>query len=387
MRELYALSGVPRLYAWGSTMAVQSMLGIPPDGSPIAELWFGAHPDAPSLVGETTLDRLIAADPAGLLGAGVVDRFGPHLPFLVKILAADKPLSIQVHPTRAQAEAGFEREDALGVTQNTAQRNYSDRNHKPELLCALTEFEALCGFRPEDEIRDLFAVLELPGFDNVWELLHTAGTRPAFEALLAHADPAPLVDAVVANAPRLRGKWHGAGRAVALAAEHFPGDIGVVLTLFLNYVRLDPGQGIYLGAGNVHAYLRGVGIEVMASSDNVLRGGLTPKHIDVAELLAVADFNPLLDPVLEAEQIGAVSWGYPVPVDDFALQRIDVGGAEHLGAPWPAIVLCTAGAMTLQASGDSVDLTPGRAAFVAASASDGFLRGAGEAFLVTVGSA
>ena len=322
MRELYSLGGVPRSYAWGSTTAVQSMLGIEPDGLPIAELWFGAHPGAPSPVGGTTLDRLIEADPVGLLGADVIQRFGAQLPFLLKILAADKPLSIQVHPTRAQAGVGFAREDALGIAHDAPNRNYRDRNHKPELLCALTEFEALCGFRPENEIRDLFALLEVPGFDETWERLVTAGTRSAFEALLEHPDPARLVDAVVANAPRLRGKWFGAARAIVLAAEHFPGDIGVVLTLFLNYVRLEPRQAIYLGAGNVHAYLRGVGIEVMASSDNVLRCGLTPKHVDVPELLKITDFSELADP-----RWPSYGGAFRVPVTDFQLAEI---GRAHV---------------------------------------------------------
>lgn len=388
MPDLYPLDGVRRGYAWGSHTAVQSMLGIEPDGSPIAELWFGAHPDDPSPTRASTLDAVIAADPVALLGAGVIERFGPRLPFLLKVLAADKPLSIQVHPTRAQAEAGFLREDGAGIARDAANRNYRDRHHKPELLCALTEFEALCGFRAEDEIRDLFAVLDLPGVDRVWELLVTDGLRAAFEALLTHPDPRALVDAAVANASRLRGRWYGAGRAVALAAEHFPGDIGVVLTLFLNYVRLDPGQAIYLGAGAVHAYLCGVGVEIMASSDNVLRCGLTPKHVDVGEVLAVCDFAALPEPRLSPVQTGHALWNYPVPVDDFSLSRIDLDGYDgdvDFTMTDPAIVLCTSGQMVLHAFGESVELLPGRAVFVPPSDQACFLHGTGEAFVASVG--
>jgi mannose-6-phosphate isomerase len=370
-----ALDGVLRRYEWGSTTAIPALLGVEPDGRPAAELWFGAHPDDPSTVvgAGATLDALIDADPAGALGPAVVERFGPRLPYLLKILAADKALSIQVHPTRAQAEAGFAAEDAAGVDRAAPTRNYRDRNHKPELLCALTPFDALCGFRPVAATRTLLAELALPELDFVLERL--AGPDPlraAFTAVLTHPQPEPVVRAL---AQRVARAAEGPLRAARLAAEDFPGDIGVVLTLLLNDVRLQPGEAIYLGAGNVHAYLRGTGVEIMANSDNVLRCGLTPKHVDVDELLKITDFSELPEP-----RRPALGGRFDVPVPDFSLTRLEVDepfGIHDLG---PCIVLCTEGAVGVA----DTALTPGRAAFVPAGRPASG-RGSGTVFVAAVG--
>jgi mannose-6-phosphate isomerase len=384
-----ALDGVIRHYAWGSRTAIPELLGVEPDGRPAAELWFGAHPDDPSPVPAhgSTLDALVAGDPERLLGAAVIDQFGPRLPFLLKVLAVDSGLSIQVHPTLAQARAGFAAEDAAGIARDAPERNYRDINHKPELLCALTPFEALCGFRPVENTVRLFDAWDVAELVAVRELLTGPdGLRAAFTALLTLDDPAPLVAAVVARAAAVAedDEWAGIARAVGLMAEDFPGDIGIVLGLLLNYVRLEPGAALFLGAGTLHCYLRGTGVEVMANSDNVLRCGLTPKHVDVAEVLKITDFSPL-----ERPRFPAQDGGFEPPVPDFALSMIDIGGDKGpcaVGGQGPYIVLCIDGRVQVEVIGTAVDLSPGRAAFVAAREQPYRVGGAGRVFAATVGT-
>lgn len=370
------IDGAARHYAWGSRTAIAELLGVVPDGRPTAELWFGAHPHDPSPAPacDATLEALIEDNPAGLLGAATVERFGPRLPYLLKVLAADRALSIQVHPNREQAEEGYAREESAGVPVDAPERNYRDRNHKPELLCALTPFDALCGFRPVDATLALLAELDVPELGFVAELLHSPDPlRAAFTALLSHENPAPIVAAL---ADRVSSAEEGPPYAARLAAADAPGDIGVVITLLLNYVRLEPGEAIYLGAGNVHAYLRGTGVEIMANSDNVLRCGLTPKHIDVPELLRITDFAPLGEP-----RWPSVGGRFEVPVPDFALTRIEVDEPTGVADPGPCIALCTAGGVTV---GDVV-VRSGSAAFVPAGLRT-TISGAGEVFIAGVGT-
>jgi mannose-6-phosphate isomerase len=384
-----ALDGVIRHYAWGSRTAIPELLGVEPDGRPAAELWFGAHPDDPSPVPDhdTLLDALLTSAPEELLGTAAVARFGPRLPFLLKVLAVDTALSIQVHPTIEQARAGFAAEDAAGIAGDAPNRNYRDTNHKPELLCALSPFEALCGFRPVEDTLHLIDAWDVAELGPVRALLAGPdGLRAAFTALLMLADPAPLVAAVVARAGTVapEDEWAAPARAVRLTAEDFPGDVGVVLGLLLNYVRLEPGEAIYLGAGAVHCYLRGTGVEIMANSDNVLRCGLTPKHVDVAEVLKITDFSPLGEPRFAAEDSG-----FDPPVPDFALSMIDIDaykGSCAVGGQGPYLVLCTEGRVRVEAMGESVDVSPGRAAFVAAREPCFTVRGTGRVYAATVGS-
>ncbi len=374
-REVVAIDGVLRRYEWGSPTAIPTLLGLEPDGRPAAELWFGAHADDPSAVPVhgAALDAVIAADPEAALGPEVVERFGPRLPFLLKILAADKALSIQVHPNRQQAQDGFAAEDAAGIERGAANRNYRDANHKPELLCALTPFDAFCGFRPVPATLDLLAELDRPELAFVAELLRGPDPlRATFTALLRHPDPAPVVEAL---ARRIVDADEGPLRAVRLAAEDFPGDAGVLVALLLNHVRLAPGEAIYLGAGNVHAYVRGTGVEIMANSDNVLRCGLTPKHVDVDELLKVTDFAELREP-----RWTPVGGTFDVPVPDFRLARLEIENPTGLHDPGPAIVLCTSGVLTVA----GVDLAPGHAAFVPAAV-PATIGGAGVAFVAGAG--
>lgn len=389
-----ALDGVIRRYAWGSATAIPQLLGQVPDGEPVAELWLGAHPDDPAGVPglDTTLDKLIAADPPALLGTRVTEAFDGQLPFLVKILAAAKALSIQVHPTADQARAGYAGEDAAGIPRQAPNRNYRDRNHKPELLCALTPFDALCGFRPAADTLRLIDAFGLDELAEVGRLLAGPdGLRAAFTHVLTLDDPSALVDAVVKRAPAVGGEWAGAAGAVAIAGADFPGDRGAVLALLLNHVRLEPGEAIYLGAGNVHCYLRGTAVEVMANSDNVLRCGLTPKHVDVDELVKITDFTPLLQPRCPTTDVpmGHGAFGFEVPIDDFAVMAVDLdafGGTVAIGDTGPHILLCTDGASRVEAGGAAVGLQPGRAAFVAARDEALTVSGTGTVYAVTVGA-
>ncbi len=373
--RVVALDGVIRHYEWGSRMAIPQLLGIEPDGQPAAELWFGAHPDDPSRapMRDSTLDQLIDANPVDLLGAETIARFGLRLPYLLKVLAVDKALSIQVHPTLEQAQDGYAREDAAGVARDAPNRNYRDANHKPELLCAVTAFDALCGFRPVAQTLDLLDELDVPELAFVTGLLRGADPlRAAFTALLLHDDIEPIA---VAVADRAAGASDGPLHAVRLAAQDAPGDVGVVLALLLNYVRLEPGDAIYLEAGNVHAYLRGTGVEIMANSDNVLRCGLTPKHIDVPELLKITNFAPLDEP-----RWPSVGGRFDVPVPDFALTRIEIDEPTGLDDAGPCIVLCTSGQIDV----GEVVRPCGHAAFVPAGVAT-TLAGAGEVFVASVG--
>ena len=339
---LSRLDGVPRAYAWGSPTAIPELLGEPPTGEPVAELWF--------------------------------DR---RLPFLLKLLAADRALSIQVHPNRAQAEAGFAGEERRGIPLDAPERNYRDVNHKPELLCAVTPFEALCGFRPAADTVRLLADLDVPELDPLGAALAgTGGLKAAFTAVLAtpDAERASLIAATVEGCRRLAtgaGEWRGAAESVLWSAADFPGDLGAVVALLLNPVHLDPGEAIYLDAGNVHAYLRGTGVEIMANSDNVLRSGLTPKHVDVPELLRIADFTGLTEPRCRwREEDGAIRV-FLTPAQDFELAVVTLDGAGGTAGPWltrPAdqILLCTAGSVTVTGSDGEMVLDPGRAVFVPA---------------------
>jgi mannose-6-phosphate isomerase len=375
------LEGVIRNYEWGSTSSIPSMLGCAEDGKPWAELWLGAHPSAPSVVGEprTPLDELIAADPAGQLGPAVVDRFG-SLPFLFKVLAAAAPLSLQAHPSVLQAEAGYAREDAAGVPIDAPNRSFRDRFHKPELICALTDFHALCGFRDPVATLDVLATIDTSALDPIRDRLAAASAVDGLGPLLEHlltlpaADAAALVAPVVAACGALGPDRHADVRAMAAAlGERYPGDAGVVTALLLNLVHLKPGEALFLGAGNLHAYLGGTGVEIMANSDNVLRGGLTTKHIDIPTLLEVVDVRPI-EPVVQRPVAVEGVASYDTPVPEFALERLDLD--RSVAVSGPAILLCTDGAADV----GSFSLERGAAAWLPAGDGIVELRGRGTVY-------
>jgi len=372
-------------YAWGSPTAIASLLGREPPGGPQAELWLGAHPSAPSqVVGDGGLDAVIARAPSTLLGDAVAARFGGTLPFLLKVLAAAQPLSLQAHPSLAQAQAGFAREEAAGVPRAAAHRNYKDANHKPELLCALGEFHALCGFRRLADSIALFRGLGL----SLAERLERDGLRATFEWVMTrpveerNALAGATAEACRARAPA--GFERECAWGVKLAAQ-YPGDVGLVGALLLNLVTLRDGEALYLPAGNLHAYLEGVGVEVMANSDNVLRGGLTPKHVDVPELLSVLSFSDGPAEVLRPR--GAPEAVYETPAAEFRLSRVDVAGPVTLARRGPELLLVTRGEVDVRCGAELLDLAQGESIFVGAD--DGPLELDGEArvFRATVGAA
>ncbi|MFL6163882.1 MAG: mannose-6-phosphate isomerase, class I [Jatrophihabitantaceae bacterium] len=392
--RIIELDNTIRDYAWGSPTAIPELLGIPPTGRPAAELWIGAHPDSPSRAvahaDQAGLDALIAADPAGLLGSRTVDRFGSRLPFLLKVLAAERALSIQVHPNREQAEAGYAAEQAAGIPRSSPDRNYRDANHKPEMAYAITEFHAFCGFRPAPRTAELFTALDVAELSAYRDLLVSAGgLRAVFTTLLTLHGPARdrLITRVLAGCQRLAeaaGPWAAEARASLLAAADFPDDIGPVLALLLNYLRLAPGEAIFLGAGNVHAYLRGVCVELLANSDNVLRCGLTPKHVDVPELVRIADFDPMPEPRHRPSRESADQVDFRLPVPDFELSVCQA--AAELAGDRPWLVLAGEQPVTVIEPGQPgrLRLAPWHAAFVTAGAGACSAQPAGRMFLASV---
>lgn len=384
---MVALSPVVQAYAWGSRTALPELCGTAsPAPHPVAEHWFGAHDSGSSRCPDGRgLDARIAADPVGELGERVVAEYGGGLPFLVKLLSAEQALSLQAHPSPDKAREGFAAEDARGISVDAPDRNYRDVNHKPEVLVALTEFHALVGFRPVERTVALLDALGVPALQPYREMLHgqpdAAGVRAVFTTFITmpHLVLATVVADLVAGAVdylTLAGggaEWAAEARTVVELAERYPIDPGVLGALLLNRVALRPGQAVYLGPGQLHAYLRGVGVEVMANSDNVLRGGLTPKHVDVPELMRVLEFTPLVDPTVRAEPAGRGIPGeldYPTAEPDFALSRIDLdpGSAPVSYRPdGPEVLLCTSGGLRVTEGAVSESLEPGRAAWVPAS--------------------
>ncbi|MER5354950.1 mannose-6-phosphate isomerase, class I [Kitasatospora sp. NPDC002551] len=388
-----------RPYAWGSATALPELLGQEPTGEPQAELWMGAHPGDPSRAdrgdGPRRLDELIAADPEGELGAASVARFGPSLPFLLKVLAPGIPISIQAHPSLEQARAGYAAENALGIPLDAPHRNYRDANHKPELICALGDFDGLCGFRRPAGAAALLAALAVPALEPVIALLGAEDESEALSGALA----AVLTLSGPEAAEAVRETADALGKAAAedpdgpyapytRIARDFPGDVGLIAGLLLNHVRLRAGEALYLGAGVPHAYLHGLCVELQANSDNVLRAGLTPKHIDVPELLRVVEFaacapTPLLPVAVDGTPGEEL---YPVPIDEFRLSRFALDGRERtVGGEAPQILLCTAGTARLTAAdGTALELSRGESAFLPATGAPTHLNGTATVFRATV---
>ncbi|MEW2421527.1 mannose-6-phosphate isomerase, class I [Streptomyces nigra] len=378
------LDNTVRPYAWGSTTAIPRLLGVEPTGEPQAEMWMGAHPGAPSRTARGTLAEVIEADPERELGAATVAKFGPRLPFLLKLLAAGAPLSLQVHPDLTQARQGYEDEERRGIPIDAGHRNYKDANHKPELICALTEFDGLCGFRDPVQAAGLLDALGVDSLKPYVDLLHArpeeAALREVLTAILT-ADRDAMAH-TVAEAAAACTRLGGEHTPYAGIAHHYPGDPGVIAAMLLNHVRLQPGEALFLGAGIPHAYLSGLGVEIMANSDNVLRCGLTPKHVDVPELLRIVRFEAGDPGVLRPEAAPDGEEVYETPIDEFRLSRyvLPEGTTAHdLTHATPQILLCTSG--SVRAGED--DLTPGRSVFVPAG-EKAEVSGAGTVFRATV---
>jgi mannose-6-phosphate isomerase len=385
-------------YAWGSRTSLAELLGHHhPSAQPEAELWIGAHPKAPSRLSDgRSLLAAISADPLGMLGADVSARFGARLPFLLKVLAVEAPLSLQAHPNLDQAVRGFAREEAAGVPRDAPARTYRDENHKPELLCALTPFEALSGFRSAPESAELFEEL---GVESLAAALRATGPS-ALESVFSHlmtlpaAERARLASDVLqrcAQAARRAGPYSASLEWAARLGTAYPGDIGSVASLLLQYVRLEPFEAIFLEAGRLHAYLSGTGMELMANSDNVLRGGLTPKHVDVPELLRVLRFDaPHVGPApTHALHPGEVVYETPAP--EFQLSRLELlpDRQARISVQGPEILLCVQGQATVELGARLAApraLRRGQACFLSASAGSYTLGGSGRVFRATVGA-
>jgi mannose-6-phosphate isomerase len=355
----------------------------------------GAHPSAPSGIeradGHTTLDAVIAADPVGQLGKRCAETFRGRLPFLLKVLAAEKALSIQVHPSRAQAEAGYQAENERGLAQGDKSRNYVDDWPKPEILCALTEFEVLAGLR---DLTDAAALLRELGVEDLMPLaanLERTGKPAALTETLAAIlawpadERAALVISVVNACARLAGtasRYAASCAAIVHIAADHPGDLGIIASLLLRHAVLQPGQAVFLPAGGLHAYLRGTGVELLANSDNVVRAGLTPKHIDVPELVALTDpavAVPVIAPRLLSGAGSVLVYDSPAP--EFRLYRAELGpSGVTLPGTGARVVLCTAGTATLRdADGNMLKVGRGQSCFL--SAVDAAIIAAGPASL------
>ncbi|GAA2567501.1 mannose-6-phosphate isomerase, class I [Pseudonocardia hydrocarbonoxydans] len=374
-----------RPYSWGSRTVIADLLGEEvPSPHPQAELWLGAHPGAPSHLvdghgSRTSLLDAITADPRGRLGPDRADRWDGRLPFLFKVLAADEPLSLQAHPSAAQAAEGFAREEAAGLDRDAPDRNYRDAQHKPELVCALTEFHALIGFREPTATVELLRDLDVPALAGHAELLAAQPDHHGLRALfttwitLPQSSLDTLVPALQEGCVRLAGgseRFSAEARTVLELSERYPGDAGVLAALLLRRVTLAPGEALYLPAGNLHAYLSGAAVELMANSDNVLRGGLTPKHVDVPELLRVLDFTAPSAPVLHGTP--DAGWcRYDTPATEFLLRRWE-GGPDDVRVPGdgPRILLCTSGAAAVRSGAAELAVKRGASVWLGASDTD-----------------
>ncbi|MCL2594574.1 MAG: mannose-6-phosphate isomerase, class I [Promicromonosporaceae bacterium] len=384
------LDNVVQRYDWGSPEAIPGLLGVKPDGDPWAELWLGGHESAPSRVidpatgtsgASLDLPTLIRREPTAMLGQRVTDEFGPRLPYLLKVLAAGRALSLQVHPLPHQAREGFNRENAAGIPLDSPLRSFHDEQHKPEMVIALSQFEALAGFRTPRAILSVLTGLDGDLVSAVIAQLRLARSdaslRSAFRLLLDARGKAATsgdIERTVASAERLvaaDAEHANAYQTVIDLSQQHPGDPGAIASLLLNRVSLAPGESIFIPAGEVHAYLDGLGIEVMASSDNVLRAGLTHKHVDEAALVRCTSFTPKLPVIPRIYRVGS-RWRatiYRAPTAEFAITLADVDATESAPLPpqGPRIVMCLDGMVTLRAAAEAwrpMGLAQGESAFL-----------------------
>ena len=406
------MTNTVRDYAWGSSSQLAQFMDRPASGKPEAELWIGAHATAPSeLPDGRRLDAVIADGPTPVLGSRVVDIFGERLPFLMKVLAVDQPLSLQVHPSDERARLGHRAENDAGLPIDAGSRNYKDQSHKPELIFALTRFEGLAGFRDVTKSAAMLRLLKIAWADGVADRLETG---PAFQSLRAVVtDTLALEGRNLARILRDVGDAarHAGARAAREEGRHFvhrkgdpeiraeaarsftrvgqlvkdyPRDPGVLVTLLLNNVLLAPGEAMFVNAGVVHAYLEGFGVEIMASSDNVLRAGLTPKHMDVPELLKITNFTPIPPPRWEPSEKTRDYCHIEPPVAEFAL-TVGRTPLRRLPQTGPRTVLVLEGSVTVASrnGGDPITATRGQSVFI--THEDGAIDLTGEA-RVAIGS-
>jgi len=406
--SVFVLENTVQKYDWGSPEELPRLLGKEnPTGEPWAELWMGAHPKAPSIAvdpatgARTPLDKLIADAPIKTLGSSVAGRFNNTLPFLFKILSAAKPLSIQAHPSKLKAEHGFAREEFAGIPIDAPDRNYKDANHKPETVVALTPFEGLCGFRPIAEIVENIKLLAPQDWRRlVGRLSDDPGKLELsvfFHSMISQTGDVihKRLDYTLARSRRIVASEPQNGPVRTLFSwvlkllEYYPGDVGTLAPLVLNLFRLEPGQALNLSAGQPHAYLCGTAAEIMANSDNVLRGGLTGKHRDVPEFISALGFDSgTINPVVAKKVKNGFST-YRCEAPDYSIAKALVAGhLEITGKPAvPEILLCTDGTLELvTANGHKFAIPKGTSVFVTADEKSYALSGHGTVFKASVPS-
>jgi len=370
---LVRISGEVKNFSWGSKHLIQDQLGLGPTNQEVAEVWFGTHAGGQS--------KLLTS------GQNLSEAVGSKLSFLVKFLAADSPLSIQVHPNAVQAKAGFARENAAGIDLADPKRNYKDDSHKPEILIALSAFKALCGFRPRAEILEIFLAFSESEarFGELAALLATdASLEEIFSELLEDNALAGRFARSVAGLDIDSISEQARALVVDLLGK-YPGETGALVSLLLNFIQLAPGEAIYLPAGNLHAYLSGLGLEVMAASDNVIRGGLTSKHIDKAELRNITDFSELAEPKVSPKKLAEGLVEYPVSASEFRVYRAQITGTNMLAdidLPAAAVIVCVSGEIAVGTSLEEREVLK-KGEFVFVSEAKKFsLSGSGDAFVV-----
>jgi mannose-6-phosphate isomerase len=367
MEKIGLLKNTVQEYAWGSVSAIADLLGLKnPENKPQAELWMGDHWKAPSLVEHNgqwvSLHDLIKKNPKAILGKNIAENFNNRLPFLFKLLAAAKPLSIQAHPDLRQAREGFQRENARKIPPDAPNRNYIDNNHKPECICALTRFWALSRFRKIPAILSYLEKINLrqlrTEFTEFRQQPTSAGLKQFYTALmsLTPARQKEVVDETLSRTLRFADgdpvfKW------MRRLADDYPADIGVLSPILLNLICLEPGQAIFLDAGELHAYLEGLGVELMANSDNVLRGGLTAKHVDVPELLRILRFEGNDIKLLAPQEAIANEFVYPSSAREFVLSVIKLKPDALYQSPVQRsveILICIQGRVTITDLGNQI---------------------------------
>jgi mannose-6-phosphate isomerase len=393
--RIAVLKNPVRNYPWGSRTFIPQLLRNPsPAEKPQAELWMGVHPNGASLVsvGDTwmPLQDVIAKDPSGILGQSVAERFSNALPFLFKILAADQPLSLQAHPNREQACEGFAQENDLHIPLTAPHRTYKDENHKPEILCALRPFQLLKGFRSAAESSDLMEQAGLPLLGDSLRIQPGArGLRILLNTIMTvgRNEQRRLISGVI---QKLKPRRHidPAINWVLKLSRIYPSDIGVLAPLFLNFLRLEPGTAVYLRPGELHVYLEGAGVELMANSDNVMRGGLTTKPVNVPELLRIVDFTADPSHMVKPE-LREGEWLYPTPAEEFALSALSLHGDAPLVSRRERnveIMICVEGqgGITDLGRGERLFFDRGTAVVVPADVEQYELRGEARIYKATV---
>jgi len=378
--NLFKLDNVIQNYVWGSTTSIADLFGIENrDGSPQAEIWMGAHPNGCSKI-ETTgelLSEMISNNPNDTIGAYTQQRFG-ELPYLFKVLAAEKPLSVQVHPKLSDAQRGFAKENELGIELNAFNRNYKDANHKPELVYALTFYRAMNGFRALNDMISIFEQAAVATLENDLNALknnpNSDGLRTFFTTVmsLSGEQKAQALAELKTNITT-KATTKMAREAFAMVVEFsadFADDIGLFSPLLLNVIELAPGEAMFLHAATPHAYVQGTGLEIMANSDNVLRAGLTPKFMDIPELIAHTEFHSIpSDEILLAPVKKDNKDNYPIPVDDFGFDIINVSATSNTQYVRGAeILFCIKGEVTVENGDTALTLKPGESLFVCNSA-------------------